>query len=218
MKTITASKTVITFMILVILATGCISMPTSPPEPIMERDYSFSKYPTLPASIPELIGLLSESGAETRIRAARRLGQYGAGAASAVPALTINLYYDGTYDVREAAAWALGEIGSASSPAVPVLITVMLSNDIVHVRRAAADALGKIGDKSALFALVQVLDDDDTGVSDKAASSIGILASQSFPDMESDGFRLDENGIPLIVIAAKDWWKKEGQYQNWVEP
>jgi HEAT repeat protein len=95
-----------------------------------------------------------------------------------------------------------------------MLIAVMFK-DFVHVRREAAEALGKIGDVSAIPALIQALDDEDDGVGFYAAESIAILANQDFPEVGASGFHLDENGIPLIVKAAKLWWKQEGQFQDW---
>ena len=202
-------------MILFSILTGCSPLPLGSlpptPTPLIERDIS----PTIvwPSTVPELIPLL-RGGELERFGAARELGEFGADAAPAVPALVANLYYDGVYDVRQAAAWALGEIGPGSNKAIPALAAVVLT-DFVHVRRAAAIALGKIGDKTAIYSLVKALDDEDDGVSGEAARSIGILAGQSFPDMNTDGFQMNENGVLVIVEAAKDWWENGGQYIDW---
>ena len=184
------------------------------PEIAVEGNYP---PPTPPSTVPELIDvLLGDYGDEARIGAAYTLGGMGEKATPAIPALTINLFHDGPYEVRRQAAWALGEIGPNAQPSVPMLIAVMF-NDFIHVRREAAEALGKIGDTSAIPALVQALKDEDDGVGSYAAESIAVLAKQSFPDVGSSGFHLDDDGIPLIVKAAQQWWQQEGQFQDWTD-
>jgi HEAT repeat protein len=186
---------------------------SSPTPEISMNEYSPA--PTPPSTIPELIDVLTgDYGDEARIGAAYALGRMGEKATPAIPALTMNLFHEGPYEVRQRAAWALGEIGSNAQSSVPMLITVMFT-DFVHVRREAAEALGKIGDVSAIPALVQALADEDDGVSSYAAESIAILTNQNFPDVGKSGYHLDENGIPLIVKAAQQWWKKEGQFADW---
>lgn len=207
-----------TLMILFLILTGCSYLPLgslSPtPTPLIERDISPTI--TLPDTVQELIPLLLGDREDYRFAAARRLGALGPAAAPAVPALVVNLYYDGAYEVRQAAAQALGEIGPGSKKAIPALTAVLLT-DFVHVRVDAAIALGKIGDKSAIYSLVKALDDEDDGVSGEAARSIGLITGQSFPDINSSGFHINENGVPDIVQAAKDWWEREGQHDDWLD-
>lgn len=171
--------------------------------------------PTPPNTLPELIKVLSGPNDEARIGAARVLGSMGPEAEAAVPALTKALYTEGPYDVRQAAAWALGEIGPAAKSAVPALIVVLLT-DFVHARRAAALALGKIGDTAAIPSLAQSLKDEDSGVSIQAAEAISMMTGEKFPDVGGTGYSLDENGVPQIVKAAREWWEQEGQYQDWL--
>ena len=176
----------------------------------------YSPAPTPPDTIPELIEVLSGDNDVARIGAAYALASKGSTSAPAVPALIENLYYDGVYDVREASAAALGAIGPVAKQSVPDLINV-LNNDFIFVRRAAAGSLGQIGDTSAVPFLVMALDDDDSGVAILVAKSIEVLTNQEFPGRYGDnaGHLLDENGIPIIALAAKEWWEKEGQYQEW---
>ena len=205
-----------TLMILGLILTGCSNLPLgSPaptPTPLMEIDPTI----VLPDTVQELIPLLLGESDSYRFAAAIKLGKFGPEAAPAVPALVINLFYEGFYDVRQAAAWALGEIGSESKEAIPAL-TVVLLTDFVHVRIEAAIALGKIGDMTAIYSLVKALDDEDDFVAGEAARSIGLLTGLSFPGMNSSGFILNENGVPEIVQAAKDWWEREGQYNDWLD-
>jgi hypothetical protein len=139
----------------------------------------------------------------------------GPAAVEAVPALTQNLYYRND-EVSRYAAQALGKIGPGAKPAVPSLIALLLSDSFVHSRREAAEALGRIGDISAIPALAQGLNDEDKGVGIECAKSIAVLTGQQFPDLNSTGYSLNEKGVPLIVIAAREWWQQEGQYKSWI--
>lgn len=172
--------------------------------------------PTPPSTLPELIEALSSHSADVRIGAAGALGAMGPDAEAAVPALTKNLYYDGVYDVRKAAARALGEIGPAAKPAVPMLIVVLLT-DSTHARDAAVVALGKIGDLVAVPALARGLYDESISVRISSAEAISQLIGRSFPGARRGlgGYDLDESGEAIIVIAAREWWKREGWQQSW---
>ena len=132
-----------------------------------------------------------------------------------MPALIANLDYSNS-EVRRYAAIALGEIGPNANQAVPSLEKELLTDTSVHPRRAAAEALAKIGDTSAIPTLVEVLDDSDIAI--QAAEAVGVLAKQDFPDLGGPGYELNEEHVPLIVIAARKWWEAEGQYQEWSQP
>jgi len=80
----------------------------------------------------------------------------------------------------------------------------------------AAEALGKIGDISATPALAQGLNDEDNVVGIECAKLIAAVTVQQFPDMNGTGYSLDENGAPLIVTSAKNWWDREGRYKSWM--
>jgi HEAT repeat protein len=167
--------------------------------------------------LPELIKVLTNSkNAEARIGAAHALELMGAQAAPAVNALISNISYRESYEVREAAVRALGAIGKEAKPSVHQL-TIALETDFVVVRRAAAEVLGQIDDKSAVPTLAKALYGDDDGVNAFAARSIALLTDQKFPDMEGAGFSVDKDGVPFIVKAAKGWWEREGQYQDWTD-
>jgi len=202
-------------LLALLLLMGCSQTvnPNTTPTTLMEE---YPPAPTPPNSLPELINVLSGENHRARIGAAYKLGEMGIQAESAIPALSINLYYKDSFRVRQAAAWALGEIGPEAKSSAPILITVMLT-DFAHTSAEAAGALGKIGDVSAIPALVQGLEHEYIGTGIEAAKSIANLTGQEFPDLDGiGGYTLDSDGNPLIVIAAQDWWKEEGQYQEWL--
>jgi HEAT repeats/PBS lyase HEAT-like repeat len=207
------------------------------------------EYPTPPATLQELITVVSEGGGAARVTAARALGDMGLRAELAVPALIKNLHYEHT-EVRTAVADALGKIGPGAKPAVPALIGVLQNDESIQVRRSVVEALKQIGDASAVPALASVLYEEDilgptpTPIScepidlngakvctygeeankwsrtDKrlaldAAVAIAQITGENFPDAESSTYQVDEAGVPLIVIAAKEWWEKEGQFKQW---
>lgn len=185
----------------------------APTEEYVEE--STQAYPTLSNSLPDLIVALSSSNDEIRIAAARKLVTFGPDAKIAVPLLTQNLQHPNS-EVRRSAVDALASLGEMARPSVASLTALLLTDTVIQPRRHAAIALGKIGDASAVPALAKCLSDSDDIVAIQCAKSIGILANQQFPDMNSTSYRIDQNGIPLIVIAATEWWVKSGQYETWI--
>lgn len=181
------------------------------PTPVIEES---SPLPTPPSTLPELIEDLSGGDELTKLSAIYKLAEMHTDAAPAVPMLIKNLQDKHYYDVQKAAAFALGEIGPDAKSSIPNLSSFMLT-DFAHGGEAAAEALGKIGDKSAIPALVQALDHRYSGVGIEAAESIAILTHQQFTDLGGPAYILDKDGVPLIILDAKKWWNKEGQYQNW---
>lgn len=169
-----------------------------------------------PRTIAEARRYLATGGAEQRILAAISLPAFGAQASEALPELIANLFYQSDHDVRRSAAVALGEIGPAAGAAVSSLMHVLRNDVSITVRVSAADALGKIGQRVAVPELALSLDDANTELAVASALAIARITSEPFPD--SDGtrvFRLDEHGVPLIVVAAIEWWEAEGQFQEW---
>jgi HEAT repeat protein len=147
--------------------------------------------------------------------------QFGEAAVAAVPALIENLHNE-TLDVREAAAVALGRLGPDARDAVPDLIGVLQDSMGVHVRAEAARALGRIGDPSAVPALAATLYEEEVfgrssiNLDVYCAASISLIADLSLPDGHLvGGHQLNEEGVPLVVIAAREWWESEGIHQAW---
>jgi len=169
---------------------------------------------TTESTISKLIEDLSSPNAEDRINAAYYLKLMGADAELAIPALIDNLNYQGVFEVRMAAVEALGAIGPPAKIAVPDLVS-LLQTDFVHVQREAATALGQINSLVAVPYLAEALYDDDKGTAINAAKSLGIITGQDFPEMYSVGATLDDNGIPIVVVAAREWWIMHGQHKDW---
>lgn len=172
--------------------------------------------PTPADTLPELIeGLSNSDRADVQIVSAYALAEMGSTAEPALPHLINNLHNQSS-EVQISAIRALAAIGS--NRAVRPLIDLS-DNDFGVVRLEIAVALGKLGDPSAVPGLVQMLDDEDTDVSAQAARAIGILTNQQFPGIFGPGgFELNEDGIPKAVIAAKEWWRQEGQHMSWPPP
>ncbi len=175
--------------------------------------------PTLPSTItlPELVQLLYSEDEAVRIQAAQKIAERGKEADAAVPALVSNLVQENVW-VRQAAAEALGAIGAGAEHAVPSLVRVLLGDEWVGARKAAAIALGQIGEVGAVPFLALALGGQkyDT-LPILSARAIAQLTGNQFPDSEPGphGYQLNEDGQALIVLAAREWWEKEGKYQEW---
>lgn len=193
-----------------IFGAGCVRVDTPTPA----REDAVTPPPTPPRTVPELIDVLLNGSEEARVGAARRLGQMGDSALDAIPALSASLSHSNS-EVREAAAWALGQMGSSASSSVNALSQLITRDVVARVRMTAADSLGLIGAKSAIPALAEGLQDNEVNVNISSARSIGLITEQDFPDMNSSGFSLNESGVPLIVVAAREWWASIGQHQEW---
>lgn len=176
---------------------------------------STQAYPTLSNSLPELIDALSSPNDEIRIAAARKMVAFGPDAKLAISSLIQNLKHPNS-EVRRSAVDALASLGELAKPSVRGITDLLLTDTAIQPRRQAAKALGEIGDVSAVPSLAKCLSDSDDGVAIQCAKSIGILANQQFPDMNSTSYRIDHNGIPLIVSAATEWWVNSGQYETWI--
>jgi HEAT repeat protein len=94
-------------------------------------------------ALSECVRLLVHEEWGVRLRAAEALGNMGADAAPAVPALIATLP-DETPSVRSGVAFALGHIGPAAADAVPALVE-LLQDENREVRSMASVALGRIG-------------------------------------------------------------------------
>ena len=180
-----------------------------------------SPLPTAPSTIPELIASLSDPNYRVRLVATYALRNMGSAAEPAVPALIVTLS-DDVSDIRASSADALGEIGPKAAPAVPALIEMLRSDEYVQARAEAAEALGKIGDVSAVPALADILWDQEAEEAYKfipiqAAQAIAQLTGNPFPDSKpgTHGYRLNDSGEPLIVVAARGWWESEGKFKEW---
>ena len=114
--------------------------------------------------------------------AAAALGELGASAAPAVPALAAELKAPHADD-RWSAAGALAAIGSAASPAVPALADALEHDRDEKARWYAAYALSEIGPDSApaIPALLQALEDIDDDVRGYAARALSRIGREHWP-------------------------------------
>lgn len=168
-----------------------------------------------PKTLQGAMAILSRSSSDykARVAALSVIPSFGSDAGIAVDILIAQLAYDDTI-VREKSAWALGEIGPAAKKAVPRLSEIVTKTTSTNERRSAVEALQKISDTSVVPLLASLLSDESVAI--EAAKAIGHLADQPFPDVNNTGYRI-ENGIPIIVTAAKTWWEEKGQFLDWNE-
>jgi HEAT repeat protein len=123
-------------------------------------------------AVPGLLKKLQSPDMYDRESAASLLGELGADAAEAVPALVKKLKDDPRNTVRFSAAAALGRIGPWARAAVPDLIEALQEGTGGGVQREAATALGLIGDPSALPALKVASTYRDTDIQRAAVEAI----------------------------------------------
>jgi len=97
----------------------------------------------VPEAVTILSGLLHDSAAEVRARAAEALGHHGPAAASARSALVEKLA-DPETTVRRAAAKALGRLGADPEVTLPLLVKLLEDKD-PSVRNRAMDSLAESG-------------------------------------------------------------------------
>lgn len=177
---------------------------------------SDSPPPAAPSTLSEAINYLTAYSAEKRIVAALAIPNFGEEAIIALPQLIQNLYYEINHEVRRSATIAIGFLGQDAHAAVPALLEVATNDNAIQVRRSAAETLGLIGDISAIPVLASLLYTEDIGIRIESAISISKITGGDFPDAASQsGYRLNEEGEALIVIAAQEWWEKEGKFDDW---
>ncbi len=145
----------------------------------------FTLGPLLAADVADLIKMLRDPDSDTRRQAARALGEAGAQARSAAPAL-VKALHDEDLFVRRFAADALGKIDGDHRVTVPAL-ALALRDPAREVQQAAAGSLGSMG-PAAIPALVGTLTDSrvDAAVRARAAESLGKIgpaAKAAIPDL-----------------------------------
>ena len=148
--------------------------------------------------IETLISDLLSRDPLVRVRAAPALGDLGAAAIKAIPAL-LSLTQDETQHplIRVLAAAAVAKIDPAQTGAViPVLISALKSDD-APLQGAAADELGALGKHAepALPALFGLLTDDCAAVRSTAAEAICRITGDRMPAKQVGRALLQEQGL-----------------------
>jgi hypothetical protein len=170
-----------------------------------------------PSTFQQALVYMKSQSSDERILGMWAILGYPDKSQEALPIIVQNLYYQQSLDVRSAAARVLGELGPLASTAASDLIKVMQTDSSSDVRVDIAITLGKINNLSAVPALAGNLEEEDYDLAAFSAQSIARLTGENFPDSDSTGFRLNEQGIPLIIIVAREWWNDKGQYSDWTE-
>jgi HEAT repeat protein len=155
------------------------------------------------ALFPELRAALKDGDAEVRSTAATAVGNLGAKAEPAVPALVAQLEKDSAKEARETAARALGRIGQAvpvNRAAVKPLTRAAAEDSDPVTRTVALGALAMMGEDvpGQVTALRRFLHHEEPLVRMKAAHALGMIgtaAKAASPEIvavlekETDGHR-----------------------------
>lgn len=117
-------------------------------------------------------------------------------------------------DVRFAALWALEALGTSADDAIPMVSDVLQNDEVFQVHNQAAIVLGRIGGSAGAGALALALYDEELAVQRNAAEALEKLAGEDFPSLASNGSAFTADGELAIVVAAREWWTREGQYES----
>ena len=109
-------------------------------------------------------------------------------------------------EIREAAVVGIGRMGKDSDP--QVLIEALRKDRSAAVRIAAATALGRIRCWDAGEALMDALDDADTGVRSAAGFALTRIMGADL------GYRANDPGRERIIQRIRHWWPKFYEGRN----
>jgi HEAT repeat protein len=154
-----------------------------------------------PKAIPALESMLRDREGSTACLAATAIGELGADALPAVPALAAALAHPDA-DTRRAAAFSLGRIGPAAIPAIRSVLAAADSS----TKCQAVEALGSIG-PSAVAALIEAFGDPSPPVRRSAARAVGRLgpaARQAEPAL----VKAVSDHVPEVRSAAAEALKQ----------
>jgi beta-lactamase regulating signal transducer with metallopeptidase domain/HEAT repeat protein len=124
--------------------------------------------------------LRSDTSETLRRVAAWGLAEY-ADSPVATEALATALRRDASATVREMAAWSLAQGDEGRAGTVDALTTALRGDASHEVRATAAWSLGNIGDRSAVDALVAVLNDPNPRLRTRALWAIGNIGPKQAP-------------------------------------
>lgn len=170
-----------------------------------------------PASVAQVATYIKSNDPAERIAGMWASLNYPDNGDDMLPLIVENLYYSDV-EVKINAAKVLGELGAPANSAVPNLLAILESDDSIEILIEVTIALGAIGNKSAVPFLAKNLYTSNEQLAVYSAKSISQLTGVSFPDANSSGYHKDGNGNLYILLVAKGWWEKEGQYEDWLVP
>lgn len=208
-------------LLLVIITIGCSQNNTQ----FRTTEVEFEKVtlPTPADNLDSLVKNISADDPAVRLVSIRALNKYGKAATMAIPALK-EAVYDPITDVRISAIIILGSFGPDASSAVPDLTDILINETTYTVRVQTARSLGQIGSRSAVPSLAETLFENNVhnatnyDLAIEAAVSIAKITDQKFSGgAPQGGYVLDQKGVPLIVLDAREWWEDTGQYQEWTD-
>jgi HEAT repeat protein len=165
------------------------------------------------ADVDDLVKQLKDKDPDMRRKAAKELGDVGADARPAVPALVASLK-DNDLFVRRFSAQALGAIGPDAQGALPALQKIVKDgNEKKEVQEAAVLAIGKMGRVSVKFLGGVVKDPEfDVSLRRRAAESLGAIGpdakdalpalTEALKGVAPKGKKMDKDGD--IRLAAAD--------------
>ena len=138
----------------------------------------------LACKIQESIVGLKKQEISARCSAAKTLGDIGAKAFEAVPAL-IKALKDDSWEVKRDVIYALRRMGKKAIPAIPSLIEVIkgVNSGSRTVRAAATEALGMLGEDAieAVPSLIENLSDTDSLIWFTATRAIIAIGKKATP-------------------------------------
>lgn len=152
-------------------------------------------------TVPQLAAQLSDTDAETRLRAALTLRKLGPAAAPAVAEL-VKALRDEDSRIAEQAMWTLAFIGSPGLAAVPTLTAMVRDVDEPNrVTAAAVLGLMKPTQAEPVAALIEATRSSDAELRRAAALALGALGAAAMPGVTSLA-RLTTDQSPDVRQAA----------------
>jgi HEAT repeat protein len=169
------------------------------------------------AVVPALIEALKHREANRREQAAFALGQFGAVARDALPALRTAMT-DPAPLVRVSAAQALWHVdGQQPQAAIGVLLEVFQQHRTT-IRRKALSGLRNLGagDEQTVAALIQALKDDDTALRRETVEALGSLGDKARTAAPALIETLKDSDSAIRVQAIEALYRVDGKSRTTV--
>jgi len=197
------------FLVQILLVGGCVMRDVA-----ITPQEMYSTLDATPSSLDQVFDYLRSEEIEKRKQGISAAVNYPAAYSQLIPIITESVYEFENSEIRIVAARVLGQIGPAAKESVPDLIWLLENDEYIQVKRAVSFSLGQIQDQGAVPALAIFLYSEDASLAGISAKSIAKITGINFVDSEKVGFVLS-NGVPTVVLDARDWWEDTGQYLDW---